>query len=331
MRTSWVKLLVEGLDAVMKKLDQYYGKMYTNLGSYYTMGTLLNPNSKNTAFHEKYTWLNSDSRDWQSEFEEQFRELYRKYYQHKANNTERLRVVRERNIDPLALMLDRSQYLQASIRSSSDPIQGPYDNSTDDNDKVSEWFAISKRLSCFSINLSTNRLPDYRLTLIPLGSDPGAILSVWKLLEAQLPGLAYMARDLLCIPLSGVGIERVFNFACDICYYRRGQLNPATIRALILVYHSQNREVYIDRLQDSVLKTIDVRDMTEEEVDDEIAIRESEMSGKYQNLELWDRNFYISDEDSDTEHNVPNHTERFKRRDPNSVRCIYSRQSLEIN
>jgi hypothetical protein len=114
-RTPWVKLLVEGLDVVMKKLDQYYGKMYTNLGSYYAMGTLLNPNSKNTAFYEKYTWLNSDSRDWQSEFEEQFRELYRKYYQYEANNTERLCVVRERNMDPLALMLDRSRHLRASI------------------------------------------------------------------------------------------------------------------------------------------------------------------------------------------------------------------------
>jgi hypothetical protein len=140
-----------------------------------------------------------------------------------------------------------------------------------------------------------------------------------------------MARDLLCIPLSGVGVERVFNFARDICHYRRGQLQSDTIRALILVYHSQNREAYIDRLQDSLLKTIDIKDMTEEEIDDEVATRESEMSGWYQNLEDWDRDHYISDVDSDTEHNIPPHTERFRPRDSTTTRRRHNRQLPETN
>jgi uncharacterized protein YdcH (DUF465 family) len=43
-----------------------------------------------------------------------------------------------------------------------------------------------------------------------------------------------MARDFLAIPVSGVGVERLFNTARDICHYRRCRLNPETINALML-------------------------------------------------------------------------------------------------
>jgi hypothetical protein len=57
-----------------------------------------------------------------------------------------------------------------------------------------------------------------------------------------------MARDFLCIPLAGLGIKRVFNFARDICYYRRARLLPTIIRALVLLYFSQ---VYNYRLNNT--------------------------------------------------------------------------------
>lgn len=43
-----------------------------------------------------------------------------------------------------------------------------------------------------------------------------------------------MARDILSIPASGAGVERLFNCARDICHYRRGHLKPETIRELML-------------------------------------------------------------------------------------------------
>jgi hypothetical protein len=43
-----------------------------------------------------------------------------------------------------------------------------------------------------------------------------------------------MARDILAIPASGAGVERLFNCARDICHYRRGQLKAETIRDLML-------------------------------------------------------------------------------------------------
>ncbi|KAJ5110730.1 hypothetical protein N7532_001265 [Penicillium argentinense] len=43
----------------------------------------------------------------------------------------------------------------------------------------------------------------------------------WKDHENEFPILARMARDILSIPASGAGVERLFNCARDICHYRR--------------------------------------------------------------------------------------------------------------
>jgi hypothetical protein len=56
----------------------------------------------------------------------------------------------------------------------------------------------------------------------------------WKEHEHEYPVLARLARDILSIPASGAGVERLFNCARDVCHYRRGQLKPDTIRDLML-------------------------------------------------------------------------------------------------
>jgi hypothetical protein len=43
-----------------------------------------------------------------------------------------------------------------------------------------------------------------------------------------------MARDIFTIPASGAGVERLFNSARDIYYYRRGRLNKTAIQDLII-------------------------------------------------------------------------------------------------
>jgi hypothetical protein len=55
--------------------------------------------------------------------------------------------------------------------------------------------------------------------------------------QADFPGLSRMAQDILCTPAAGVGTERVFNGARDICYFRRARMLPVTIRALTMVHH----------------------------------------------------------------------------------------------
>ncbi|OQE58765.1 hypothetical protein PENNAL_c0360G08151, partial [Penicillium nalgiovense] len=56
----------------------------------------------------------------------------------------------------------------------------------------------------------------------------------WKEHQHEFPALASLARDILSIPATGAGVERLFNSARDICHYRRGSLNPTTIQDLML-------------------------------------------------------------------------------------------------
>ena len=47
-----------------------------------------------------------------------------------------------------------------------------------------------------------------------------------------------MARDVLTAPVLGVGVERLFSYACNVCGHKRGSLNPQIISATMIVkYH----------------------------------------------------------------------------------------------
>jgi hypothetical protein len=56
----------------------------------------------------------------------------------------------------------------------------------------------------------------------------------WKEHQHEFPALASLARDILSVPATGAGVERLFDSARDICHYRRGFLNPTTIQDLML-------------------------------------------------------------------------------------------------
>ena len=78
-----------------------------------------------------------------------------------------------------------------------------------------------------------------------------------------------MARDILCIPAAESGVERVFSAARDVCRYRRGQLNPDTIRAIMLMYYSRQYNHRQSNYRQSHLTTalndvLDTTGMTEE-------------------------------------------------------------------
>lgn len=63
-----------------------------------------------------------------------------------------------------------------------------------------------------------------------------------------------MAQDFLAIATTGVGVERLFNSARDICHYRRGQLHADTIHGLMLQLTTDQfhlKEEYRDLNEDS--------------------------------------------------------------------------------
>lgn len=90
-------------------------------------------------------------------------------------------------------------------------------------------------------------------------------LSWWKANETSFPGLAAMARDILCIPVSSTLVERVFCFSRDICDYRRGALAPGTIRSIMLVFYRQKTESKQFQRQ-TLSMVMDTHDLTEEDI-----------------------------------------------------------------
>jgi hypothetical protein len=56
--------------------------------------------------------------------------------------------------------------------------------------------------------------------------------------------MARLARDVLSIPASGAGVERLFNSARDVCHYRRGSLQPQTISDLMMYMCTSRFEIH---------------------------------------------------------------------------------------
>jgi hypothetical protein len=69
------------------------------------------------------------------------------------------------------------------------------------------------------------------------------ILELWQILEPQYPTVARMAKDILAIPLHGVGVERNFNLGRDTCTYRRGHLHADTIKKIMELKHAHQKEL----------------------------------------------------------------------------------------
>jgi hAT family C-terminal dimerisation region len=79
---------------------------------------------------------------------------------------------------------------------------------------------------------------------MPHGQD---ILELWQMLEPQYPTVARMAKDLLSVPLSGVGVERNFNMGRDTCNYQQGHLHGQTIKKIMELKHAHQKEM-VDEL-----------------------------------------------------------------------------------
>jgi len=52
-----------------------------------------------------------------------------------------------------------------------------------------------------------------------------------------------MARDIVAVQGSSVGVERVFSMARDVILYRRSRLKSSTIRSSMLVKSYENEEL----------------------------------------------------------------------------------------
>jgi hAT family C-terminal dimerisation region len=73
-------------------------------------------------------------------------------------------------------------------------------------------------------------------------------LACWKDLEVEFPALALMAKDILSIPASGFGVERLFDVGRDVCHhYRRHRLNGDTLQLVMLIKYFERIGISLTR------------------------------------------------------------------------------------
>ena len=76
-----------------------------------------------------------------------------------------------------------------------------------------------------------------------LGIIRTPVYMFWKDHQHQFPALANLARDVLSVPATGAGVERLFNSARDVYHYRRGSLKPSTIQDLMMFMCTSKFEI----------------------------------------------------------------------------------------
>ena len=70
----------------------------------------------------------------------------------------------------------------------------------------------------------------------------------WKENQYRYPVLASITWDILLIPATGTGVERLFNSACDIYHYHQGSLKTSTIQELMMFMYTLKFEVEEEQL-----------------------------------------------------------------------------------
>ncbi|OQD78050.1 hypothetical protein PENSOL_c399G03724, partial [Penicillium solitum] len=75
-------------------------------------------------------------------------------------------------------------------------------------------------------------------------------LQFWKEYENEFPILSSVARDILSIPATGAGVERLFNSARDVCHYRRGRLSAKTVQDIMMFRCKTQFDIEIEELPD---------------------------------------------------------------------------------
>jgi hypothetical protein len=84
---------------------------------------------------------------------------------------------------------------------------------------------------------------DYTKIYYTIGIVRTPVCTFWRDHQHLFPALANLARDILSIPATGAGVERLFNSARDICHYRRGSLKPSTIQDLMMFMCTSRFEI----------------------------------------------------------------------------------------
>ncbi|OAL68712.1 hypothetical protein A7D00_7370 [Trichophyton violaceum] len=214
-RVPWKVTLYTGIRAAREKLSTYYAQTNKAQGYLYAMATILDPKSKLQTFN-KASWreeaedLGDGSPeadiDWAQEYRQCFEDIF-SYY-------------RVQYPDIVVPEHTRHRTLFEHLRD-----KGFASKKQKDLQGKSREAIVFSEVAEY---LGEGTVQDI------------SILEYWKVNSKRFPILSMMARDILAVPPSTVGVERLFNIARDVNYFRRARLNPRTVRA-IMVELASNR------------------------------------------------------------------------------------------
>jgi hypothetical protein len=220
----WKKKMLKAIYSAQKKLTKYYAATDNNpYGSIYAIATILCP-SKRLRYFDNDDWRGSNDDNIQVDWMKKYRDILQKEFdryqeriqpQRYSTTEQAQQGIIDKN-DDLTLLIDPHTALQPDV---DQPV-----------DEVADYLSQGK----FS-----NYTTIYYLLTIVIGPSKGNPRRFWKEHEHKYP----MARDILATPASGAGVERLFNYARDICHYQRGRLKPETIRELMLHSFSSKFEL----------------------------------------------------------------------------------------
>ncbi|KAJ5522962.1 hypothetical protein N7513_012065 [Penicillium frequentans] len=233
-RVVWKKQMLISLEASHAKLRDYYKETDYMQGHIYAVCTMLSPDNR-------FQFFLSD--DWADakELRDQYRVAFR---------------------DALTPIQER-----LTSASAQGP-QGPSPGSTT-RSFLHNLVRTQKAYSKVTPGPVMDELTQY-LDGNVTDSEP---LSFWRENQFRFPAIAALARDVLAIPATGAGVERLFNTARDICHYRRGRMKSKTIEELMLFLCTSRFDLDVQEAkeiaQDLPSDEIDaMREQTDEMPDD---------------------------------------------------------------
>lgn len=119
---------------------------------------------------------------------------------------------------------------------------------------------------------SFQRIPSDLISIVGIKSIP--VRQFWKDYELEFPTLAALARDILSIPATGGGVERLSTSAREICYHRRGPPSNSSLKDLVLLTCAKGFD--IDESQLAFLE--DTRKKIEEDLGEEgVELKQTEV------------------------------------------------------
>ena len=193
-RASWKVDLRDALHKLSVVLKKYYKNTELS-GLIYNLACILDP-AKKLSLHERWDRL-EDKPIWVDHYRKEFISYFDTHYR---------------------------QYMSES----------PTAGSSLPPPKASGKESYRQRLLRRTIaNPNENELTRY-LDTPPLKLSDDDPLIWWSQNANQYPALAKMAKRILAVPISSVGVERVFSVARDVLPYRRNRLSGGMIKTLLI-------------------------------------------------------------------------------------------------